>query len=178
MATVVVVAGVLSAVLANDVVVFAMTPLLATGLARRGLDPRPFLIGLAGAANAGSAATLIGNPQNILIGQVGQVGQVGGLEFLRFLLVCGPPAAFGLISVLLVVWLLWHRRWHVDPVDDDNLSKPNLDRPGLIKGLLGVVLLLGLFASPFDHVAGLLLVAGSFLISRRLATREILGLVD
>ena len=29
----------------------------------------PFLLGLACAANVGSAATLIGNPQNMLIGQ-------------------------------------------------------------------------------------------------------------
>ena len=57
----VLVAGVLSAVLANDVVVFAMTPMLCAGLKGRGLDPRPYLIALAGAANAGSAATLIGN---------------------------------------------------------------------------------------------------------------------
>jgi Na+/H+ antiporter NhaD/arsenite permease-like protein len=169
---VVVVAGVLSAVLANDVVVFAMTPLLATGLVRRGLDPRPFLIGLAGAANAGSAATLIGNPQNILI------GQIGGLDFLRFLLVCGPPALFGLLSFLLVVWLTWRRCWHVAPDAKETSSPSNLDRPGLIKGTLGVLILLGLFASPLDHVAGLLLVAGALLISRRLATREILGLVD
>ena len=37
---------------------------------------RPYLVALAGAANAGSAATLIGNPQNILI------GQAGGIDFL------------------------------------------------------------------------------------------------
>lgn len=59
---VVLVAGVLSAVLANDIVVYAMTPLLCAGLKARGLDPRPFLIGLAGGSNAGSAATIIGNP--------------------------------------------------------------------------------------------------------------------
>ena len=76
----VVVAGLLSAVLANDIVVFAMTPVVAEGVRARGLDPRPFLLGLAGAANAGSAMTIIGNPQNILI------GQVGGLDFWRFLL--------------------------------------------------------------------------------------------
>src|SRR5690606_9610872 len=52
---VVAVSGLLSAVLANDVVVFAMTPLLCAGLLARGLDPRPYLIGLAGGANAGSA---------------------------------------------------------------------------------------------------------------------------
>src|SRR5690606_13125463 len=47
--------GGLSALLVNDIVVFAMTPLLCTGLAARKLDPRPFLLGLAAASNAGSA---------------------------------------------------------------------------------------------------------------------------
>ena len=53
--------GVLSALLINDIVVFAMTPLLCTGLAARNLDARPFLFALAAGSNAGSAATLIGN---------------------------------------------------------------------------------------------------------------------
>jgi Na+/H+ antiporter NhaD/arsenite permease-like protein len=44
LAVTVVVAGGLSAVLANDVVVFAMTPMLCVGLKGRGLDPRPYLI--------------------------------------------------------------------------------------------------------------------------------------
>jgi Na+/H+ antiporter NhaD/arsenite permease-like protein len=65
--------GALSALLVNDIVVFAMTPLLCAGLAARRLDARPFLFGLAAASNAGSAATLIGNPQNIMIGQVGNL---------------------------------------------------------------------------------------------------------
>jgi Na+/H+ antiporter NhaD/arsenite permease-like protein len=104
LALTVVVAGLLSAVLANDVVVFAMTPLLVTGLLRRGLDPRPFLIALASAANAGSAATIIGNPQNILI------GQKGGLDFWAFLAACGPPAAAGMLITWLVVAAVWRRR--------------------------------------------------------------------
>ena len=90
--------------LANDVVVFAMTPMLCKGLARRGLDPRPFVIALAGGANAGSAATIIGNPQNILI------GAVGGLDFWQFLVACAPPALAGLACVHLVVWWQWRRR--------------------------------------------------------------------
>jgi Na+/H+ antiporter NhaD/arsenite permease-like protein len=49
LALTVIVAGALSAVLANDVVVFAMTPMLIQGLVSRGLDPRPYLIALAGA---------------------------------------------------------------------------------------------------------------------------------
>ena len=53
----------------NDIVCLAMAPVLVEGCARRGLDPVPFLLALACAANVGSAATLIGNPQNMLIGQ-------------------------------------------------------------------------------------------------------------
>jgi hypothetical protein len=62
-------AAALSAVLANDVVCLAVTPVLAVGCLRRGLRPEPYLLALACAANVGSAATLIGNPQNMLIGQ-------------------------------------------------------------------------------------------------------------
>ena len=79
LALTVAVCGALSAFLANDLVVFAMAPLLITGAQTRGLDPRPFLIALVGASNAGSSATLIGNPQNILI------GQAGNLNFYSFL---------------------------------------------------------------------------------------------
>lgn len=93
------VAGVLSAVLANDIVVFAMTPVLIKGLSERGLDPRPYLIALASAANAGSTATVIGNPQNILIGQVGR------LDFWGFVVACGPPALLALLTVFSVLWI-------------------------------------------------------------------------
>ncbi|MFH0980848.1 MAG: SLC13 family permease [Planctomycetota bacterium] len=63
------VAAALSAVLANDIVCLAVAPLLVEGCLRRGLKPQPFLLALACASNVGSAATLIGNPQNMLIGQ-------------------------------------------------------------------------------------------------------------
>ena len=164
-------AGTLSAVLANDVVVFAMTPMLCAGLIRRGVDARPFVIALAGGANAGSAATIIGNPQNILI------GEVGGLDFWPFLLACAPPALAGLACVFLVVWWQWRTRFRA-PQNAAALPVPTLDRPGLIKASFAALLLLVLFAMPLPHVEGVLLVAGYLLVSRRLATRTMLGLVD
>ena len=177
LALAVVVSGLLSAFLANDVVVFAMTPMLTLGLQRRGLDPRPFLIALAAAANAGSAATIIGNPQNILI------GQTGGLDFLAFTAVCGPPALVALALLFVVVWLRWRGRFElVDPRVQHGPSQAamikSLDRAGLIKAVLATVMLIVLFATPLPHVEGVLLVAAALLISRRLSTRRILGLVD
>ncbi|WP_029007127.1 SLC13 family permease [Azospirillum halopraeferens] len=174
LAVTVAVAGGLSAVLANDVVVFAMTPMLCVGLQRRGLDPRPFLIGLAGAANAGSAATIIGNPQNILI------AQLGGLEFWRFLAVCGVPALAGLAVVHGVVWWVWRGRWHLPtgaPAGSDGPA-PVPDRWQLGKAVAATAALLVMFATPLPHETGVLLIAGAMLVSRRLASRSMLGMVD
>jgi Na+/H+ antiporter NhaD/arsenite permease-like protein len=165
-------AGILAAVLANDVVVLAMTPMLCAGLVRRGLDARPFVIALAGGANAGSAATIIGNPQNILIGEIGR------LDFWPFLAACAPPALAGLACVFLVVWWRWRKRLIAASGPAGRSTPPELDRPGLAKAAFATLLLLVLFATPLPHVTGVLVVAGYLLISRRLATRTMLGLVD
>ena len=164
--------GGLSAILVNDVVVFAMAPLLVAGLRGRSLDPRPYLIGLAGAANAGSAATIIGNPQNIVIGQVGQ------LDFWSFLAVCGVPAMVALLCVYGTVWLMWRRRWHLPEQQVEPLPPERLDLPHLVKAALCAALLLVFFASPLPDETGVLLVAGAILISRRLTSRQMLGMVD
>ncbi len=170
LALTVAVAGIMSAVLVNDVVVFAMTPMLIKGLLRRGLDPRPYLIALAGAANAGSAATVIGNPQNILIGQVGR------LDFWSFVAACGPPALLALGTVFAVVWAVWRRR--LSSAAAESFEIPPVDRFGLAKAVLATLALLALFTTRLPHVSDVLIVTAVLLVSRRLATREILGLVD
>ncbi len=176
LAVTVAVAGGLSAVLANDVVVFAMTPMLCAGLMARGLDPRPYLIALAGAANAGSAATIIGNPQNILIAQSGQ------LDFWRFLGVCGVPALAGLALVYAVVRWQWRGRLGradgAGPGAGAEAGAVALDRPQLVKAVVATAALLALFTTSLPHETGVLLVAGAMLVSRRLATRGMLGTVD
>lgn len=88
-----------SAVFANDVVCLAMTPVLAVGCLRRGLRPEPFLLALACAANVGSAATLIGNPQNMLI------GQRLGLSFSGYLADGLVPAASAGVDLGRPAWL-------------------------------------------------------------------------
>lgn len=171
LAVTVVVGGGLSSVLANDVVVFAMTPLLCRGIMARGLDPRPYLIALAGAANAGSAATIIGNPQNILI------GQAGGLDFWAFLAVCGPPALAALAVVYATVAVIW-RREMTDPGRAPGHERPAFSRWGIAKGGLATIALLACFALPVSQATGVLIVAGALLVTRRRTTREMLEHVD
>jgi Na+/H+ antiporter NhaD/arsenite permease-like protein len=68
LALVVVSSGVLSALFMNDTICLMLTPLVIRVTRRIGLPPAPYLIGLAVASNCGSVCTVMGNPQNALIG--------------------------------------------------------------------------------------------------------------
>ncbi len=83
-------AGLLSALLTNDAVCVLGTPFVVGLIRRRHLPPLPYLLALATAANTGSAATLVGNPQNMLC------ASLGGLEYVDHLLLVGPVALAGL----------------------------------------------------------------------------------
>ena len=168
------VGGALSALLANEVVVLTIAPLLITGAQSRSLDPRPFLIALMGAANAGSAATLIGSPPNILIGQLGE------LSFQLYLLAGVVPSLLALVSVFVVTWLLWHDRMEA-PVPAGGVGEvprhPH-DRNQTVKGLAGMVVLLLLFATPLPREVGGLLIAAALLTNRRFTNRIMIAAVD
>jgi len=172
LALLVAVSGLLSALLANDIVCLAMAPVLIEGCARRDLDPKPFLLALALAANVGSAATLIGNPQNMLIGQSLH------LSFAGYLLDAGIPALLGLAVVWWVVARSSRGRWH-RPGPATELPAPAFDPWQSGKGLTVLVLLTAAFLfAPWPREVVALTAAGVLLTSRRTASREILGLVD
>src|SRR4030095_12445255 len=71
--TVIVTCGVLSAFLVNDIVCLVMTPFVLHMARRLGLPPVPYLVAVATASNIGSAATITGNPQNMLIGTLSDI---------------------------------------------------------------------------------------------------------
>jgi Na+/H+ antiporter NhaD/arsenite permease-like protein len=94
----------LSALLVNDTICLILTPLVV-GLCRRtGLPMGPFLIALATSANLGSAATLVGNPQNMIIASLSQMG------FSAYLARVGPAVLAGLLVQLGLLWLYYGRR--------------------------------------------------------------------
>lgn len=165
-------AGLLSALLANDIVCLAMAPILAEGCARRRLDPKPFLLALACAANVGSAATLIGNPQNMLIGQALR------LSFSGYLFQGGVPALLGLAATWWVIARSARGVWHRETVLPD-IPAPPLDRWQTAKGLVLLAILTAAFvAAPWPREILALGAAGLLLLSRRMHTRSVLGLVD
>ncbi len=166
------VAGLLSAVLVNDVVCLAVAPVVIEGCGRRGLNPVPFLLGLACAANVGSAATLIGNPQNILI------GQVLGLSFAGYLLLAAVPSALGLLVTWLIIRRIYRDRWEAETPRWP--GRPRLlDRWQTAKGLAVLAALMAAFLFtrwPRDVLA--LTAAAVLLTSRRMASRPMLQEVN
>ena len=85
-----------------------------------------------------------------------------------------------MLVTFAVVLATWRGRLEqVDPrVRHPQIEVPAIDRSGLAKALIATAALLVLFATPLPRTEGVLLVAGALLISRRLATKRILGLVD
>ncbi len=84
-------AGILSAFFMNDTVCLMLTPVVLRVTKRLELRPIPHLIGIAIAANIGSVATILGNPQNALI------AVRSGIRLVPFAAALWPVAAAGLL---------------------------------------------------------------------------------
>lgn len=96
-------AGLLSALITNDAVCVLGAPLLVRVVRGHRLPALPFLLALATAANTGSVATLVGNPQNMLC------GLLGALSYRDHLVLMAPVAAVGLAINHAVLWLVFRR---------------------------------------------------------------------
>jgi Na+/H+ antiporter NhaD/arsenite permease-like protein len=181
LAVLVVIAAVLSAVFSNDIVCLAMAPVLIDACKRRQLAPVPFLLALACASNIGSAATLIGNPQNMLIGQMLH------LPFDGYILEALLPVGLGLIvSWGLIVWQTRGRWQDAGDVAASTAAAPGhraeevaFDAWQMTKGLaIAAVLLVAFLAAPWPREHMALIGAGILLMSRQLHSHKMLGLVD
>ncbi len=167
----IVIGAALAALLTNDVVCFALAPLLGGALLASGRDPLPHLVALACASNLGSALTPIGNPQNILI------AQRLALPFLPFVVACALPVAASLVVLYALLAPRLGRRT-APRVAIDQPADPPLDRRQAIKAVFLTLAAIPLFLSPVPLPLTALAIAGVVLVSRRNPTRDMLDLVD
>jgi len=133
-----VITAVASAFLDNVTTVVLVGPITLFLAGRLGINPFPFIVSEILASNIGGAATLIGDPPNILI------GSAAGLDFGQFLLNMTPLAAILLALYLVAARWLFRGQLAVDPDLRDSLLALDeremiSDRPLLVKS--GIVLL-------------------------------------
>jgi len=98
------VTAVLSALLDNVTTVLLIAPVTLLITDSLDVDPYPYLFAEIFAANIGGAATLIGDPPNIMI------GSAVGLNFNDFLFNLGPIVVLLLPAMMIPIYLIWGRK--------------------------------------------------------------------
>ena len=170
--------GVLSAFLNHDIVCYVFAPIAGTALLRRQINPVPFLVALAIASNIGAGATLIGNPQNMMIGQVAH------LDFGRYILWTCVPVAFAMAAAYGIIWQLSRKHLQLaapapqEPSVPAPLEAYPYNRPHTIKGMVILAVVIGLFFTSLPKEVVALAAAGIHLASTKFRTDDLLGLVD
>jgi len=169
--------GLLSAFFVNDIVCLVMVPFVLVLTQKLHLPPLAFLLAVATSSNIGSVATITGNPQNMLIGATLQ------LSFAGYLHEAAPPVLVGLVATWgLILWQSGGRLTSARGLamaSSETREVADLNRWQTAKGLTvtSAIVLCFVFTSlPREVVA--LTGAGVLLMSRKLHSRNMLGLVD
>jgi Na+/H+ antiporter NhaD/arsenite permease-like protein len=177
----------LSALFLNDTICIVMTPLVAGLCVRARRNPVPYLIALALSANIGSAATIIGNPQNML------VGASSGIGFLRFLSRLWVPSSLGTVIAYLVVLSVFRSEFargeRIAPLSatigigvggrrsDDFLAR-GPRKPLLLKSLAAVAVMLAAFLANVPVAGAAMGAAAMLLTTRRIKPERVFAELD
>jgi len=169
---IVAVAGIFSAFFVNDTMCLVLTPLVLeiTETLRR--NPVPYLLGVAMAANIGSAATITGNPQNMLI------GSFSGISYRHFAATLAPASLAGLALVVLAIFVGYRSEFRSQERVTVASRPVRVDRKLMWKAILVSVGMIAMFFAgwPVPKVA---IVAGAvLLITRRVNPEKVYRGID
>lgn len=134
----------LSALLVNDTVCLMVTPLVLQVVDDAELPPLPYLLAVAFGANAGSAATPTGNPQNMI------VATLSGLSFTDFTAALAPAAFVATLVVLGVLLFLFRAELRTRPLAATQVAPPPVDRSLLLRALLTLAAVAAAFVAGAD----------------------------
>jgi Na+/H+ antiporter NhaD/arsenite permease-like protein len=172
LAAILLVSGTLSAFFVNDTMCLVLTPLVLDIAARLRRNPVPYLLAVAMAANIGSAATITGNPQNMLIGTFSRI------PYRDFAAAIAPAAAVGLLLAFVLVAAVYRREFFGVPRIDIGRPRVHVHRALLWKSMTAAGAMIALFFAgmPVPSVA---FVAGAFLlVTRRVKPERVYKEID
>ncbi len=171
---VILVSGILSAVLLNDIICLAFVPLIISFCAAKNWNPKPVLLGLVAAANVGSAMTLIGNPQNIL------VSETIDLSFTDYFFHAAAPAFLGLFLIWGILCYQTKKHWFLNKSSKPKNNSFEYESSWQMAkgGIILFVLLMLFFFSSMPRYQLVLAAAGLLLLSRKMTSEKMLGFID
>ena len=165
----------LAAVITNDLACLSLAPILAVRARPMGLRPMPFLLGLAMAANIGSAATIVGNPQIMFI------AQSEALHFASYALWSLVPVILSLVAAWgLIIWLASPLTVEDLPVNQHPGEEPD-PAVNWVSAMIGISVTLAVFVLFFTSIPRVVVVltaAAVLLMNRRITSRSLLAEVD
>jgi Na+/H+ antiporter NhaD/arsenite permease-like protein len=163
--------GVLSAFLVNDAICLVMTPLVLDLTLRLKRNPVPYLMAVAMASNAGSVATITGNPQNMIIGSLSQV------PYPAFAGALAPVAIASLAVTFVLIALIYRSEFsgRLEAVEGPRL---HYHAPLVMKSVVVLVAMVVLFfiGQPVAKVA--LLGGALLLFTRRVRPEKVYLEID
>lgn len=165
-------ASVLSAMLVNDPVCLMLTPLVVAVVVRGKLPLLPYLLALAMSANIGGACTLVGNPQNMIIGHMSQI------PFARFSLSLLPVSIAGLAIEFAILSLAFRKTLRSVSIQPSEAQKRPLDRPLTLLTLGVLVLVFAGFMAGYNLSWTALAGAALVMVIARRDTHAVFKLVD
>lgn len=169
---VVIVSGVFSAFFVNDTMCLVLTPLVLEITERLERDSLPYLLAVAMASNAGSVATLTGNPQNMLI------GNLSGVSYRGFSAALAPVALISLILTFAVIVLLFPQEFRRRERMEIPEVRVRVNRVLLWKAVVVSAAMIALFFWGWP-VAKVAVVAGAvLLITRRVKPEKVYHEID
>jgi Na+/H+ antiporter NhaD/arsenite permease-like protein len=170
--SIVLVAGFFSAFFVNDTMCLVLTPLVLEIAGKLRRNPVPYLLAVAMGSNIGSAATITGNPQNMMI------GSFSGIPYRQFAAALAPVAAAGLAAAFLVLALIYRREFHAHQRVDLAHRPVRVNRVLMGKSIAASFGMVALFFAgwPVPKVA---LVAGALLlVTRRVKPEKVYHHID
>lgn len=166
------ISGIFSALCINDIVCLLFTPIVLLVCRQIQCNPVPHLLAVAMASNIGSAATLIGNPQNILISSLSNV------NFLSYSIAAAPIAILGLLLTYVIIKYSYQTdlQEKLQPFNQD--VSTTYHRYLIIKSLIVMATVVIAFAVGLDIAIAASLGAAYLLITRRVNPNKIYTSID
>lgn len=145
----------LSALVLNDTIALLVTPVVVRSARALRLNPVPYLVAVAIAANVGSVATEVGNPQNAFI------AIRSGIPFLTFTAYLLPVTVVCLVAAIVIVWLAFRKDLAAPLTRTESIEPVRLQRRGTAVTLVVAVgVAVAFFASPTPEWLPLVALAG------------------